>query len=246
MAKTAPEDTQTTTTGKSAKHAKHWDAKPSHKVIHTIVTVIVTLFLVGGAGYAYWFFQKDTQTSFTSNPGRAQVSTIESLNPAGAKFDEATFTMELPGDWKRLQPDLSGPLKKYSYQAGLKNADNRYLSIYVDGLPQTMAVNKALAVRGEGAKLSHGMISENCTEFTAKTAANQLAVPAKWDGIDFLCDLDTKTRNVVGTSSPGNVNKVVLTNAGFTQHSFFFVYEDNNFTPEYDIFYKMLESFTVK
>lgn len=229
-----------------ARRIKQWDAKLSHKVLHTVLTVAVTLLIVGGGAYAYRFFQQDTQTSFTSNPGRARVSTVESLNPAGAKFDEANFTMELPADWKRLAPDLAGPHKKYSYQAGLKNADNRYLTIYTDGLPQNMAVNKAVAVRGEGSKLSHGMASENCTEFTAQPAANALAVPAKWDGIDFLCDMDTNTRNVIGTSSPGNINKVVLTDVGFTQHSFFFLYEDNNNTPDYDIFYKMLDSFTVK
>lgn len=154
--------------------------------------------------------------------------------------------MNLPADWKRLQPDLNGPYKKYSYQAGLKNADNRWVTVYVDGLPVKTAVNKALAVRAEGAKLSHGMVSANCAEFTPKPSANALVAPAKWDGIDFLCDLDSTTRNVVGTSAPGSVNKVTLTNAGFTPHSFFFVYEDNNFTPDYDIFYKMLDSFSVK
>jgi hypothetical protein len=196
---------------KPAKQRKHWDAKPSHKLIHTVVTVVITLLLVGGGAYAYYFLQKDTETEFTSNPGKVRESTIQSLNPAGAKFDEGAFEMELPGDWKRLQPDLSGPYKKYSYQAGLKNADNRFLTIYVDGVPPNLAVNKAVAVRGEGATLSHGMVSENCTEFTNPTTPNQLAVTAKWDGVEFLCDLDTKTRNVVGISSPGAVNKVELT-----------------------------------
>lgn len=74
-----------------------------------------------------------------------------------------------------------------------------------------------------------------------------MAVPAKWDGVDFLCDMDSKFRNVVGSSSPGNINKVTLTSqTSFTPHSFFFVYEDNNYNPEYTIFYEMLDSFKVK
>ncbi|HSH18543.1 MAG TPA: hypothetical protein VK978_04095 [Candidatus Saccharimonadales bacterium] len=229
-----------------AKRVKHWDAKLSHKIIHTVATIVVTLALVGGGAYAYRLFQQDIQTTYQSNPGKARVSTVEALNPARARFNEAAFTMDLPGDWKRLQADLSGPYKKYSYQAGLKNADNRYLHIYVDGIPLNMAVNKSVAVRGEGAKLSHGMVSENCIEFTAKPSSGALSVPAKWEGVDFLCDTDSVSRNVVGTSSPGMINKVELTNIGFTKRSFFFVYEDNNYTPDYDIFYKMLDSFTVK
>jgi kynureninase len=59
--------------------------------------------------------------------------------------------------------------------------------------------------------------------------------------------MDSRTRNVVGTSSPGNINKVTLTNLNSaSRHDFFIVYEDNNYNPDYSIFYGMLESFAVK
>jgi hypothetical protein len=226
---------------------KTWDAKPSHKVIHTVVTILITLLLVGGGAYAYYFFTHDTETTITNNPGPELRRTVEALNPSTAKFDEPAFSMTLPTDWKRLPPDLSGPYKKYSYQSNQKNAENRWLYIYVDGLPLTEPVNKAVAVRAEGATLTHGEVSTNCTEFTAEAVPKKLAVVGKWDGVDFLCDMDAKFRNRVGTSSPGNINKVTLTSAtSFTPHSFFFIYEDNNFNPEYSIFYDMLDSFTVK
>jgi hypothetical protein len=161
------------------------------------------------------------------------------------RFDEAAFFFKLPPDWKKTGQILTGPTKKYSYQATLKNAENRYLDIYVDAIPQDMAVNKAVAVRAEGAKLTHGNVSNNCIEFTNKPAGGFVA-PAKWDGVDFLCDYGSTGRNVIGTSAPGSINKVELTNAGFSKHSFFFVYTDHNYTPDYGIFYDFLDSFSVK
>jgi hypothetical protein len=58
--------------------------------------------------------------------------------------------------------------------------------------------------------------------------------------------MDAVTRNVVGTSSPSAVNSVTLTNVGFTEHKFFFVFEDDNYNPDYGIMYNMLDSFKVK
>lgn len=226
--------------------SKKWDAKLSHKVRHTVITVVLTLLVVGGGAYGYWYISQDTQPEIRNGSGEGTSRIITAETAAKVNFDEAFFAFDLPGDWKRLQPDLNGPYKKYSYQSGAKNADNRYLQIYADGIPLDMAVNKAVAVRGEGPTMTHGEVSANCTEFTAPTTPKRLAVTAKWDGVDFLCDMDGVTRNRVGTSSPGGVNKVELTTAGFTKHNFFFVYEDNNNTPEYNIFYDMLESFTVK
>lgn len=164
-----------TTDGTAAKPArKPWDAKLSHKALHTIVTIAVTLLVVGGGAYGYYLYSQDTKTVVRNNPGPKIVRTVEGLNPSTAVFDEAFFSFKLPADWKRLQADTSGPYKKYSYQAGQKNADNRWLYIYADGLPLTMAVNKAIQVTSEGDTLTHGEISTNCTEFTAETVPKKI------------------------------------------------------------------------
>jgi hypothetical protein len=225
---------------------KKWEAKVSHKVIHTIVTIVVTLALVGGGAYAYIFFKNDTKATTQNNPGKVISSTVKA-NPTGtAHFDEAGFAFDLPADWKKTDELTTGPYHKFTYWATLKNADNRHLDIYADSLPLQMPVNKEVSVQANGTKLTHGEVSNNCAEFTTQTTPKKLQVPAKWDGVDFLCDMDGVTRNIVGTSSPGNINSVTLTNVGFTKHSFFFVYEDDNYNPDYGIMYNMLNSFQVK
>jgi hypothetical protein len=227
------------------KNSKHWDVKPSHKAVHTIVTVLATLILVGGGAYAYFFFTKDTETTISNNPIIGETKTIASPAATNLRFDEEAFTFSLPADWKKLGPANTSSYPKYSYQATLKNADNRYLDIYMDKLPLDMAVNKAVAVKAEGAKLSHGSVSDNCANFTARPGG-ALKVQAKWDGVDFLCDMDSMTRNVTGTSAQGSINKVELISPGMSKHTFFFVYTDNNFSPDYGIFYDFLDSFSVK
>lgn len=228
-----------------APNPKHWDAKLSHKIRHTIITIFLTLLLVGGGAYAYIFFSKDITASITPSSGIQSSRTIASPAATNLKYDEAAFSFSLPAQWKKTGEISNVSTHKYSYQSTVKNAENRYLDIYIDTLPLTMAVNKAVAVRSEGSALSHGMVSDNCAEFTAKPAG-AATVPAKWDGVDFICDMGSTGRNVIGTSSEGSINKVELTNVGFTKHSFFFVYTDHNYNPDYGIFYDFLDSFTVK
>jgi hypothetical protein len=225
--------------------SKKWEAKPSHKLIHTMLTILITLVVVGVATGAYKYFLHDTQTTIKNDAAPAIVKTVVAPNAARAHFDEADFSMDLPSDWKRLTPSIS-TYAEYKYQASQKNADNRYLSVYVDRIPLDMAVNKEVALQSNGDSLSHGNVSDNCTTFTTKATPSSLKMPAKWDGVSFLCDMDAVTRNVVGTSSPSAVNSVTLTNVGFTEHKFFFVFEDDNYNPDYGIMYNMLDSFKVK
>jgi hypothetical protein len=225
---------------------KKWEAKVSHKVIHTILTVVITLVVIGGGAFAYIYYKNDTKGSMENNPGPA-IKSVVAANPQGtAHFTEANFSFDLPGDWKKKGELTTGPYHKYSYQATLKNADNRFLDIYMDSLPLDMSVNKVVAVTANGDKLSHGEISNNCAEFTQQTTPKQFKIQAKWDGVNFYCNMEGTSRNVTGTSSAQGINSVTLQNVGFTKHSFFFVYEDDNYNPDYGIMYNMLDSFTVK
>jgi hypothetical protein len=228
------------------KKNKKWDPKPSHKIIYTILTVLITLAVVAGGAGAYWYFKQDTKTTINNDAAPSIVKTVVAPDAARAHFDETTFSMDLPADWKRLPPDLSGTYNQYKYQATKKNADNRYLSVYVDRIPLTLSVSKEVAVQSNGQTLSHGNVSDNCRNFTTRATSQTHLTTARWDGVSFICDMDTIAGTTVGTSSPNAINSVTLTNVGFTDHKFFFVYEDDNYTPDYGIMYNMLDSFKVK
>jgi hypothetical protein len=78
---------------------------------------------------------------------------------------------------------------------------------------------------------------------TAQSLPNQLA---KWQGINFMCDLSNYNNNSVGTSSLQGINTVTLTGSTTGRHSFFFLYVDHNIQPDYSIFTNALKSFRVK
>lgn len=208
----------------------------------------ITIFLIILVGWGFQLYRQlaqETETVIQNGSGTSRKYDIPSDKTI--RFEEAVFTFELPDDWKKL-PAEPGPYKKFSYKSNLKNADNRFLDIYMDELPLTMAVNKTVAVQASSGKLTHGTASDNCLNFTgAKTGEQKgLVVPAKWDGVDFLCDNDNTTRNVIGTSSPGSINQVQLVGPKTGTHKLFFTYTDNNYSPDYTIFYKVLDSFSLK
>ncbi|HEX8182867.1 MAG TPA: hypothetical protein VF575_04685 [Candidatus Saccharimonadales bacterium] len=212
-----------------------------------LIVGVLMLALLGGGYYVNMEFQATTQPEIKNSAGTTRP--LEIPNSKTMRFDQGVFAFDAPADWKLINHDTA-PYDMYSFRASLTNADNRYLDIYIDKIPQTMAVNRAVAVRAQGNNLAHGETSENCTTFTAATSseariAKPLAISAKWDGVEFLCDNDNTTRNVIGTSSPASINKVTLAGPTSGQHSFFFVYTDNNSTPDYSIFYRILESFVV-
>lgn len=227
------------------KKPRHWDVPVSHKVRHTVITIFVTLLCVGGGAYGYFYFTQDVAASITPSQGIGAQKTIAAPAATNLQFDEPAFSFKLPPDWKKTGELTTGPYRKFSFQATQKNADNRYLDIYLDAVPLNMAVNKVVAVEAEGQELSHGMVSTNCIEFTQKIPG-QFMAPAKWDGVNFLCDTESTARNVIGTSSPGNVNKVELATVGSAKRALFFVYTDHNYNPDYGIFYDFLDSFSVK
>ncbi|HEX8227430.1 MAG TPA: hypothetical protein VF572_06195 [Candidatus Saccharimonadales bacterium] len=229
--------------------SKQVDANKTRGKRRLLITLLVIALLLGAASWlAYRQFQKDTQVTIKNAPGSTRELVIP--NAETKKFDDPLFSFDAPGDWKLVKHETA-PYDLYSYKSTLTNADNRYMDIYVDRLPGTMAVNKALSVKAVGDALQHGQISENCTGFTPGAKATvggprQMSIPSKWDGVEFLCDNDNIMRNVVGTGATGSINKVTLTGKTTGPHSFFFVYIDNNATPEYTIFYKVLESFRLK
>ncbi len=212
-----------------------------------LIVGLLAVILVGVVAYAYLQFRTDTQVVIKNSPGSTHPLVIP--NAKTKHIDQGLFAFDVPADWKLIKHDTAA-YSSYSYQSTLANADNRYLDIYIDKLPRTLAVNKAVKVQSQGSTLTHGEVSENCITYTTgspRTAGGSqpLTVAAKWDGVDFLCDTDNTLRNVVGTSAPGTINQVILAGQTGGSHPLFFVYTDNNATPEYSIFYNILESFVV-
>jgi hypothetical protein len=176
------------------------------------------------------------------------VTTVKVATPATKIFRSGIFTIQLPISWQAIA-DETQPYTIYRFEGNVGGSDEQLLEIYQDTIPQNFAVNHVLAVSSNGDQLSAvGTVSDNCADFTkaSPSVIGSAGTPAKWSGINFLCDLNNTSRDVVGTSSADGINAVILVGPTEGKHSFFFCYTDNSISPDYTDLYSALDSFRVK
>ncbi|MGD0284448.1 MAG: hypothetical protein ABSB12_02555 [Candidatus Saccharimonadales bacterium] len=212
-----------------------------------LILIIIFLLVVTVIAGLYIEYNSGTTVISSSGAKTTTVTTTVSVQT----FTEPVFTIQLPIDW-RLISHTTGKYDSYSWQETTKYEDNRILNMYVDTIPTTAAVNRLQPVTADGNRLQVGVMSDDCITFVGPTKINAqsaMSLPnqvAKWQGINFICDLSNYDRNAVGTSSPQGINTVTLTGPTTGQHSFFFLYTDHNITPDYSIFANALASFRVR
>lgn len=167
--------------------------------------------------------------------------------PPLTTFNEQLFSIGMPAGWKPVVRTTDIPAPTYSWQGVTGDDNSRWINVYVDMSLPTFAVNRELHIQGN----SHAInvvsdTSDNCTSFTGvNTAQNHGSSPAKWEGIDFLCDVGNYERDVVGTVSTDGLNLVKLTGSTGVHH-FFFTFTDNSVRPDYSIFTNVLRTFQLK
>ena len=208
----------------------------------TALILLVLLLIIGGVVLGT---RVHTATNITQ--AAAVTTKVNSSSTAQKVFSEPGFELKLPDDWK-LQEHVTGEYNIYRFQGTGKLSTGRQLDVYQDSTPINFAVNRVQPVEASGSHLAaNGSISDNCAEFTkAPPGVGQSGTPAKWQNVDFLCDLHNTTRNVVGTSATGSVNAVKVQGVGGTTHTFFIAFTDHGLAPDYGALYGAIESFTAQ
>lgn len=166
--------------------------------------------------------------------------------------DEPTFTMQLPKEWKETGRKNTSVEQSVTWELVKKGASARILTVYVDTIPATKSVNRLLPLSVQGNGLTYGDISDNCATFTGggtlnvQEAQKLRDAPAKWQGVDFICNLPNVVDNQVGASAPGGINQVILTGPTKGEHRYFFLYIDRHIQPDYTILQDIITSFKAK
>jgi hypothetical protein len=210
----------------------------------TLSAFIAISVLTYGVSYARTLLHPAT----TISQGTAVTTKVVAASQPDRTYSESDFNVALPVSWEPTTRETT-PYNVYRWQDTSDKNDARLLEIYQDTIPQNFAVNRALAVTANGTQVSVvGNVSDNCIDFTKtdETASSSTGVHAKWQGIDFLCDINNYERNVVGTISSNGVNSVQLTGPKSGTHTYFFTYTDHNINPDYTTLYNALSSFQVK
>ena len=216
------------------------------------IVLLISLSIVGAIGtLVYMDIKKSNKDTAVTGTGRTVAQSVDS-NQDVVRVDEPTFTMELPGTWKQVARKTTQTENSITWQGSKKGEDNRKLTLYIDVIPATLAINKLLPVTANGENLDYGDVSDNCATFTQKgtldagRAVNNRDSPAKYKEIDFICDLAQVVQNKTGTGSTDGVNMIYVTGPTKGKHKYFFLFDDQNIQPNQAILNNAIKSFKAK
>ncbi len=218
------------------------------KILFVVFGSIALLLIL--AGVVLLDLRKNTDSSIKGES--RVVSQVFSDNTQKIDIEEPFYTFELPADWKEIKRNENAMYDNVTWQATAKDKQNRFLTIYVDRIPTDLPINRIVTVRAVGPSLNHNDVSDNCANFTVggtqdgKIISGSKPIPTKWNKVDFLCNLPQAVDNQVGTGAEGSRNSVTVTGPTKGTHTYFFVYIDRNFQPDYTILYDALSSFSAK
>jgi hypothetical protein len=225
---------------------KYGHAPRKHTLRYVLIIFLSAGAIVGGlAGLVIWI---NSRPSHNTVPGTTVTVPQKTANTARTTFDEPLYSFKLPSDWKIIGTKPNS----ITWQATIKNADNRTLTIYTDVIPTDQAVNRELPLMADGDQLKFGELSDNCANFTpggtldTGKAAKLKPVQSVWQGVNFICNLPQVVDNQVGTGSAAGINTVTVTGPSKGTHSYFFLYIDRNIQPDYTILYGALQTFRAK
>ena len=214
-----------------------------HHKRNLIVAVLVFAILTGGLVVAKYYLKSNT---VISPPPALVTGSITASNGPTKQFGEGPFTITLPADWVYVGRQTQiAPYAPYLWHNTKTDPGIEQLEVYVDVIPTNLGVNRVLPIQVEGNRIVSTTVSDTCTDFTGDKVPGSPATPAKWDGINFLCDLANYERDVVGTSSTDGINTIKVMGAS-SSHQIFFTYADNGPSPDFTIFENAVSSFRLK
>ena len=202
---------------------------------------VFAVLVIGGLWYGLNQLKSETVISTPKTTTKRIDTTAATDN-----YQKGIFTIDLPKGWQYIGKEQS-VATFYRFKSTLSgNAGNRFMDIYEDSNMNNFAVNRMVPVVANdsgGITTDTSLVSENCSGYTTGAPSGSIGKAAKWQGIDFSCDMGNTLRNVVGTGSKDGLNTVIVKTETSRPHKYFFTYTDNNINPDFTIFVKALNSF---
>jgi|AntRauTorckE6833_2_1112554.scaffolds.fasta_scaffold14967_1 hypothetical protein len=224
------------------------------KKLRVGLLVVSFLFGIGGILLAGFFVYSDLQNNQAEVIEGESRTVAQVLSDSDAFFvNEPDFDFELPNDWREIDRVDSPNEQSITWQATLKDEDNRFLKLYINTIPQDPVV-RLLPVSVNGSRLQRGQLSPNCSSFTGSETTDrderrgQPPTQTKWANTDFICDVGRiVNENIIGTGQSGEpINTITVTGEESGTNQYFFLYEDRNVRPNFDILYNAVNTFFAK
>lgn len=199
-------------------------------------------------GLGVWWGLNQLKPETTISAPKTVTKEID-VDAAVDTYQKGAFSIELPKGWQFMNK-YQNIYTIYRFKSTLSgDAGNRTLDVYEDSNLPNFAVNRMVPVVANeqgGLTTDTSLVSDNCSAYTTGTLSGpSVGKIAKWQGIEFLCDMGNTLRNVVGTGSKDGLNTVKIKTATSREHRYFLTYTDNNINPDFSIFTKAINSFKV-
>jgi hypothetical protein len=222
--------------------------KPIYKFNYRQLGLILVVLVLLLAGFYLKFIAHVGSTQIRNND-KPLISTVKAASQ-NTDINEADFSLSLPGKWVLAQKDWDARYRAWQWQLkDAKLAAGRWIRIYEDTIPADYAYNYLLPLTANGDSLIVGQISGNCADFTttAQTHNNgTIAAVSKWQQVGFYCDYGNQVFQIVGTGSKEGINTVTLQGASGKKHKYFFLFQDNNVSPDLGVLGNVLATFRAK
>jgi len=212
-----------------------------HYILYASIGLAICGVLLAGS----WTLHALLQPHTILKQSKSITHTVTAGGAPSRQISKSVFTLRLPSDWHATKSP-SFTYTAFSWSGSGLVGSARHLDVYVDHLPPNFAVNRLLPVRAAGSGLDvTGTVSDNCVNFTDKTAQSTASGHAmsKWGGVNFLCDMGNYERDVVAIGSSEGLNQVTLMGSTTGRHMVLLVYADNNINPDYTTFVTIVKSF---
>ncbi|HWB38930.1 MAG TPA: hypothetical protein VG604_01695 [Candidatus Saccharimonadales bacterium] len=207
---------------------------------------IIFLLFVALCIAAYIYIIEHLKVKTTIHQSKAVVTKINTA-PKTKHYIEPDFTVDLPASFVTAAAQPSYRDYVWQYTA---DGNSEELVIYEDSIPQNIGLNRVVIVSSSDNRIvaSSGEVSDNCSQYTIPngTRYGEFGMLAKWQGVEFICDLSNTERDVVGTSSTDGINTVKVTDDAAISHKFFFVLTNTDFSnADYSPLFTALQSFAM-
>ena len=222
-----------------------------------VALMMVGLLTIGSLGVLYWYIlHKSSQEGNITNTQPLNTTVADNSGKNSLEVNEPLFSMVLPGSWKLAGTNVDGAYRSIQWQYIGGNSAGRWMRVYVDTIPASFGVNYLLPVSAESNGLKLGTQSDSCVSFTKgatpdttvdkSTPIKMETLPSRWELVDFVCQNSRVSHRMVGTGSTQGITTVFVTGPIHGRHAYFFVYNDDNYRPDFSIFKKVLTSFRAK
>ena len=198
------------------------------------------------AGLLYWLAHLRISPTQQIKNSPSVSTAYNASETAKVNINKPEFTMELPAGWTERQVIASPTGPRYTFAS--PSSQSQVLDFYIDNPPTGMALNRAIVVDAQGNGLAYDRVSDNCITFTDPKNKNAQTghAPARWQEIDFICDMSNFSRALVGTISKDGINQVAVAGEAIGNRKVFISYTDNSISPNYGTLYDILGSIKFK